>query len=104
MMHGPIRIRIFFTCRAYRLAFGFNHPIAQRALGDLSAIPKRPGQGNNPHRAEAKVKCTATPTSPCIYRVRQRIGRFLSVKKIKSIGYHDTVTFIRKYILYHLQK
>jgi len=33
------------------------------------------------------------------YRVRQRIGRFLSVKKIKSIGYHDTVTFIRKYIL-----
>ena len=34
-----------------------------------------------------------------IYRVRQRIGRILGVKKIKSIGYHDTVTFIRKYIL-----
>jgi len=34
-----------------------------------------------------------------IYRVRQRIGLFLSVKKIISIGYHDTVTFIRKYIL-----
>jgi len=33
------------------------------------------------------------------YRVHQRIGRFLSVTKIKSIGYHDTVTFIRKYIL-----
>ena len=34
-----------------------------------------------------------------IYRVRQRIGRFLSVKKIKSIGYHETVTFIGKDIL-----
>ena len=34
-----------------------------------------------------------------LYRVRQRIGRFLSVKKIKSTGYHDTVTSIRKYIL-----
>ena len=39
-----------------------------------------------------------------LYMVRQRIGRFLSVKKIKSIGYHDTVTFIRKYILQLLQK
>jgi len=33
------------------------------------------------------------------YRVRQRIGRFLSVKKIKSIGCHETTTFIRMYIL-----
>ena len=33
-----------------------------------------------------------------IYRVRQGIGRFLSVKKIKNIGYYDTATFIRKYI------
>jgi len=31
--------------------------------------------------------------------VCQRIGRFLSVEKIKSIRYHDTVTFIREYIL-----
>jgi len=34
-----------------------------------------------------------------MYRVRQRIGRFLSVKKIKNFGYHDGVIFIRKYIL-----
>jgi len=33
------------------------------------------------------------------YRVRQRIRRFLSVKKNLNIGYYDTVTFIRKYIL-----
>jgi len=31
-----------------------------------------------------------------MYRVRQRIGRFLSVKKIKSIGYHDTVTIYKE--------
>ena len=35
-----------------------------------------------------------------IYRVRQRIGLFLSVKKLKCAGYHDTVTFIRNYVLY----
>jgi len=32
------------------------------------------------------------------YRVRQWIRRILSVKKITSIGYHDTVTFIGKCI------
>jgi hypothetical protein len=63
-----VATNIFFTCRAYRLAFGFNHPITQRAQGALSAIAKRPGQGNNPHRAEANVRCGPTPTSSCIYR------------------------------------
>jgi len=29
---------------------------------------------------------------------------FKCLKKIKSIGYHDTVTFVRKYILKHVQK
>jgi len=38
-------------------------------------------------------------TTASLYRVSQRNGRFLSVKKIKSIGYHDTVTFIGKCIL-----
>jgi len=33
------------------------------------------------------------------YRVRQRIWRFLSAKKIKNIGYLDTITLKRKYIL-----
>ena len=35
-----------------------------------------------------------------LYTVRQRIRAiFKCLKKIKSIGYNDTVTFIRKYIL-----
>jgi hypothetical protein len=59
-----VATNIFFTRRAYRLTFGFNHPITQRPLCAVFAITKRPGQGNNPHRAEAKVSCTPTATSP----------------------------------------